>query len=192
MGSNTTGSWNTATGHEAFRCNTVGFYNSTHGYLALDANVLWGYFSNTTATGNQALVTASDQIRFGNISVARIGGQVAWTSLSDSRTKKNIRQDVLGFAFINLIQPVIYNFDLDTADYLLRVDKAKEMLTALSQEEKASREAKQKRLYTGFVAQDVEKAAQSIGYDFSGVDVDEEDIYGLRYSEFVMPLVKAM
>jgi len=65
-------------------------------------------------------------------------------------------------------------------------------ISALSQEEKAAREAKEKLLYTGFIAQDVEKAAQSIGYDFSGVDVDEVGIYGLRYSEFVMPLVKTV
>jgi hypothetical protein len=37
-----------------------------------------------------------------------------------------------------------------------------------------------------------EKIAKSIGYDFSGVDVDEVGIYGLRYAEFVVPLVKAV
>ncbi len=47
-------------------------------------------------------------------------------------------------------------------------------------------------MQTGFVAQDVEKIAKSIGYDFSGVDVDEKGIYGLRYAEFVVPLVKAV
>jgi hypothetical protein len=46
----------------------------------------------------------------------------------------------------------------------------------------------------GFVAQDVEKAAKEIGYDFSGVDKakSETDLYGLRYSEFVVPMVKAI
>jgi hypothetical protein len=49
-------------------------------------------------------------------------------------------------------------------------------------------------LYSGFVAQDVEKAALETGYDFSGVDKprNENDLYGLRYAEFVVPLVKAM
>ena len=48
--------------------------------------------------------------------------------------------------------------------------------------------------FTGFIAQDVEKAAKSIGYDFSGVDKaqNENDFYGLRYSEFVVPMVKAI
>jgi len=50
-------------------------------------------------------------------------------------------------------------------------------------------------VYTGFIAQDVDKAAQSIGYNFSGVDKpknDQQSFYGLRYSDFVVPLVKAV
>jgi len=48
--------------------------------------------------------------------------------------------------------------------------------------------------FSGFVAQDVEKAANEIGYEFSGVDKakSDSDLYGLRYSEFVVPMVKAM
>ena len=48
--------------------------------------------------------------------------------------------------------------------------------------------------YTGFIAQEVEQAAQSVNFDFSGVDVPSDnpaDYYGLRYAEFVVPLVKA-
>jgi len=53
---------------------------------------------------------------------------------------------------------------------------------------------KQQVRYTGFVAQEVEKAANDLGYDFSGVDKakNENDVYGLRYAEFVVPLVKAV
>jgi hypothetical protein len=53
---------------------------------------------------------------------------------------------------------------------------------------------KEKVVYTGFVAQDVEKAAKSLNYDFSGVDAakNNKDLYGLRYAEFVVPLVKAV
>ena len=47
---------------------------------------------------------------------------------------------------------------------------------------------------TGFVAQEVEKTAKEIGYDFSGVDApkNEKDLYGLRYAQFVPSLVKAI
>ena len=49
-------------------------------------------------------------------------------------------------------------------------------------------------LQSGFIAQEVEKAAQDLGYDFSGVDKpqNDKDSYGLRYAEFVVPLVKAV
>jgi hypothetical protein len=53
---------------------------------------------------------------------------------------------------------------------------------------------KNKIKYTGFIAQEVEKAANEVGYDFSGVDKpkNEKSLYGLSYSEFVVPLVKGM
>ena len=47
--------------------------------------------------------------------------------------------------------------------------------------------------YTGFIAQEVEQAANNVGFDFSGVDKpqSDSDYYGLRYAEFTVPLVKA-
>jgi hypothetical protein len=53
---------------------------------------------------------------------------------------------------------------------------------------------KEKIVYTGFIAQDVEAAAKKIGYDFSGVykPQNDKDAYGLSYSDFVVPLVKAV
>ena len=57
-----------------------------------------------------------------------------------------------------------------------------------------ARQIQQQIVYTGFIAQDVEKAAKELHYDFSGVDAakNDKDLYGLRYSEFVVPLVKAV
>ena len=47
---------------------------------------------------------------------------------------------------------------------------------------------------TGFLAQDVEAAAKSVGYDFNGVEAPKngEGLYKLRYAEFVVPLVQAV
>jgi hypothetical protein len=213
---NTTGSRNAANGFNALNSNTTGSGNVANGYLALcsnttgnsntaigsSANVSAGNLSNATAIGSGATATASNQVRIGNNSVISIGGYAAWTNISDGRAKKNIRADVPGLNFINSLQPVTYNLDLDAIDELLKSDdpeinRHKDSLrSSRSSEEKEfeakSREVKQKRLQTGFVAQDVEKIAKSIGYDFSGVDVDEKGIYGLRYAEFVVPLVKAV
>ena len=47
---------------------------------------------------------------------------------------------------------------------------------------------------TGFVAQDVEKTAQQIGYDFDGINhpQNDKDNYSLAYADFVPSLVKAV
>jgi hypothetical protein len=44
------------------------------------------------------------------------------------------------------------------------------------------------------VAQEVEEAAKKINYEFSGVDApkSKDGIYGLRYAEFIVPLVKSV
>jgi hypothetical protein len=120
------------------------------------------------------------------------------TYFSDKRAKKNIRPDVPGLAFINGLQPVTYNLDLDAIDGLLKIDRTRrpdgeeDLSQELKDINKKAKEAKEKQTQTCFIAQDVEKTAQSIGYNFSGVDVDETGIYGLRYAEFVVPLVKAV
>jgi hypothetical protein len=208
---NTTGNYNTANGAIALFSNTTGQYNTSSGYFALYANATGshntaiGYsanvnasdLSNTIAIGYIASPTASNQVRIGNSSITSIGGYASWTNLSDKRVKKNIRTDVPGLAFINLLQPVTYNLDLDAIDGLLKIDRTKrpggeELPQELIDIDKKAREAKEKQIQTGFIAQEVEAIAKSIGYDFSGVDVDETGIYGLRYAEFVVPLVKAV
>ena len=63
-----------------------------------------------------------------------------------------------------------------------------------AQFETEARKQKEEIVYSGFVAQDVEKIAKEIGYAFSGIDAakNDKDLYGLRYAEFVVPLVKAV
>ncbi|MFM8949937.1 MAG: hypothetical protein ACKOKB_04065, partial [Bacteroidota bacterium] len=48
--------------------------------------------------------------------------------------------------------------------------------------------------FSGFIAQEVENAATDIGYEFSGVDKpqSENNLYALRYGDFVAPMVKAI
>jgi len=47
---------------------------------------------------------------------------------------------------------------------------------------------------TGFIAQEVEKAATESGFTFSGIikPKNTKDHYGLSYESFIMPLVKAV
>ena len=196
--SNTTGSYNTAMGAYALD-NTSGSYNTAIGY---DTNT--GYRNNATAIGNGATATASDQVVLGNTTVTSILGYNSLTITSDGRIKKNIRAEVPGLAFVKQLQPVMYNMNLDALDELLKSEDPKinahrdSIRNARSPEQKEieakSRAKKEAIVYSGFIAQDVEAAAQSIGYDFSGVDAPEngKGAYGLRYAEFVVPLVKAV
>jgi hypothetical protein len=65
--------------------------------------------SNATVIGSGATVSASNSIRLGNTSVTYIGGQVGWTTASDSRIKKNIVNSTYGLATVLKLRPVEYN-----------------------------------------------------------------------------------
>lgn len=142
--------------------------------------------TNTTTLGYQAQATASNQVRIGNNGVTSIGGFAAWTNLSDGRFKKNIEKNVPGLEFILQLEPVTYNFDFESLNKANNLSNNPEFVNTANPNTNTR--------FTGFIAQDVEKAAKSIGYDFSGVDKaqNEGDFYGLRYSEFVVPMVKAI
>ncbi len=194
--SNTTGGANTASGELALYSNTTGLSNVASGYYALYANTEGNYntalgygadvnFSNqvnSMALGYQTQADTSNTVRIGDGSITSIGGQVGWTNFSDGRIKKNIKENVPGLAFIKLLKPVTYNFDL-TKEYELRGQKYTADWEGKHDIEKIN--------FTGFVAQDVDAAAKKINYDFSGVD-KRGKIMGFRYSEFVVPLVKAV
>lgn len=215
---NSSGSYNTAVGASALLDNINGSYNAVVGAFALsntihasyntavgvaaggsynngDFNVFIGYhaeanasnFLNSIVIGRNAMMTASNQARIGWSSIASIGGYVNWTNISDGRVKKNMKENVPGLAFINKLKPVTYSLDLDAVDRILQTTETKDT-------DKTARIEKEQMFYTGFVAQDVEKAAKELGFNFSGVDAakNDKDLYGLRYAEFVVPLVKAV
>ena len=106
---------------------------------------------------------------------------------------------VLVAALITRLRPVTYHLNVDKiAAHLgedMRLDKnGKRIPMPLGPEIAQARAEKSALLQTGFIAQEVEAAAQEVGFDFSGVDKagDGDDLVGLRYAEFVVPLVKAV
>ncbi len=200
---NTTGNGNTANGAEAGSYNDNNIYCT---FLGNDADQsVTTDFINSTALGNISRITASNQVRIGNSSVTSIGGYEPWTNLSDGRFKKNVKENVPGLAFINQLHAITYTIDVTNLRNFLGEDRrnettATEGKTARQKNPEAEAliqkgiQEKEKVIRTGFVAQQVEEAAKKIGYDFSGVDKpkNEHTPYGLRYSEFVVPLVKAV
>lgn len=188
---------NTALGFNTLHSNTIGFQNTGVGYYTLinnitgDNNTIIGSFSdvssgdlsNATALGYSTQVDASNKVRIGNTSVTSIGGQVGWSNFSDGRYKQNIQEDVPGILFINKLRPVTYTVDskgLDENYYKLTPGIACSTNNPYR--------------HTGFIAQEVERSATELGFTFSGVDKPRQPdgLYGLRYAEFVVPLVKAV
>jgi hypothetical protein len=177
----TIGNGNTAVGSSSLPENTTGFNNTAIGFdaggsqttggnctfLGYSAEASAGTTTNSTAIGYQATVVGSNHVRIGNTAITQIGGQVAWSNLSDARLKTNIQPSMLGLDFINQLKPVTYEFTCEGQD---------------------------KIRYDGFIAQEVEQALDQLGQEFSGLcrPANENDHYSLRYSEFVVPLVKGM
>ncbi len=198
---NIIGSLNTANGQNALR-NNIGTANTAVGANALSNNIDGnfnigiGYNSgtfittpnifNTISIGNNGyLNSASNQAIIGNNTTTVIGGRVGWSNFSDARIKNTITEDVKGLDFILKLRPVTYHIsskaitevtgNKETADYAGKYDG-------------------EKIKYSGFLAQEVEQAAKASGYDFSGYTKPEnaQQLYTIRYAEFVVPLVKAM
>lgn len=169
---NISGNNNTAVGLDASYYSTTGAQNTAVGAYA---GVAFGFgaFSNTTAIGYNAIPTADNMVRIGDDNVSVIGGIVGWSALSDIRFKKDIAPQLHGLDFIMQLQPITYHLDADKL---------------------GSNQQLQPILYSGFSAQQVEEAAQNIGYNFSGVHKpqNDQDHYSLDYASFVVPLVKAV
>jgi trimeric autotransporter adhesin len=181
-------SYNVAIGESA-GYGAFGGWNNT--FIGAAAGVAPGSsIYNCVALGNQATCTRSNQAIIGNSSTSWIGGYAPWSNISDGRYKKNIREDVKGLDFIMKLRPVTYQLDITGLSKKLNEGNGKEK----DEFSKKAIAEKEKTILTGFVAQEVEKAAKEAGYNFSGVDVPktENELYSLRYSEFVVPLVKAV
>jgi Chaperone of endosialidase len=186
---NSIGNRNTAVGQAALLNNTTGSNNTAIGY---HAGVDSGNLTNATAIGAFAIVRSSNKVRIGNSAVTVIEGQVPFTTPSDGRFKYQVREDVKGLDFIMQLRPVTYQFDVKGFDEQM-MNAAEKSSTANEVIQASYREAAAIRR-TGFIAQEVEKAANATGYDFSGIikPKTEQDHYSLSYESFVVPLVKAV
>ena len=179
---NTSGNNNTAVGKFALEHNTTGSNNTALGWSA-HSNM--GNYTNSMGLGYDADPTASNRIHVGNSSITWIGGQKNWSTYSDRRIKTDIKEDVSGLDFITRLRPVTFHIDKDIQD---------ELTGAVDYSDYAEKYDIEKIKLSGFIAQEVEQAAKSVGYDFSGVTTPEGDtkLYSLSYAEFVVPLVKAV
>jgi hypothetical protein len=220
MLANTSGRYNVAVGVKALFANVDGAFNVAIGSNALEnvtlnSNTALGDLAGAEATANTSSctflgsstststdrvnvtmigrlvingqITANNQVAIGNTAITAIRAQVTGiTAYSDARYKANVVEDIKGLDFITKLRPVSYNVRptelhkiWGTPDSVLRkIDHS---------------ETEQIR-YTGFIAQEVAQAAKESGFNFSGIDApkNEQEAYALRYTDFIMPLVKAV
>jgi hypothetical protein len=187
---------NTAIGYNSSPNANNGYYNC---FIGSTIDAAYPGLYNSIIIGHGNSFTDVNMMRVGNPFTTSIGGPVGWSNLSDGRVKKNIKENVPGIDFIRKLRPVTYNINLEAMNTFLPpvVEKNNESKTngpKALQEIKEAYAAKEQIVYTGFVAQEAEQAAKATGYDFSGVDApkSDKDLYALRYSDFVMPLIKTM
>lgn len=109
---------------------------------------------------------AINSVVIGNTSMTSIGGQVGWSTLSDGRFKKEIKDYTLGLEFINKLKPKSYKYNNNTNEII----------------------------YNGLIAQDVEQTLKELGAEFSGLckPNTESENYSIRYGDFVIPLINAV
>ncbi|MBK8943997.1 MAG: tail fiber domain-containing protein [Ignavibacteriae bacterium] len=204
--SNIEGEGNTAIGNAALNSNVNGNFNTAIGYSSGPSHITPD-LNNTTAIGYSAIPTSSNNIVIGNTAITSIQGQVAMSLLSDGRFKKNIKENISGLDFIMGLRPVSYTMDYNLIAEKLgennNIVKTKENETygiVSSKSTKAeikiieARNKKSEMRQTGFIAQEVEVLVNKLGIDFSGVEIpeNEKSMYRLRYTEFIVPLVKAV
>jgi trimeric autotransporter adhesin len=113
---------------------------------------------------------------------------VSWGNYSDGRMKENIKNNIPGLSFIMRLKPVSYNFNYKK-EFALLNNGMQDTLPDFDHKYDI-----EKIRFSGFIAQEVESAAEEINYDFSGIVKPENGVgaYSLRYAEFVVPLVQSV
>ena len=134
--------------------------------------------TNSIVIGYGTKISGNHEAAFGNTSTTTIGGTGDFTALSDGRFKTNIQENIVGLDFIRQLRPVTYELRVTGYEFPVQL---------------ATRNSQPATRQTGFIAQEVEQASNNLNFSFSGIDYRKnQDLYGLRYAEFVVPLVKAV
>ncbi|HZY78560.1 MAG TPA: tail fiber domain-containing protein [Cyclobacteriaceae bacterium] len=149
-----------------FMGNSAGLAVTTGGrntIIGYQANVVGSNTQNSIAIGYQTVVDDNNKIRLGNSSIGVIEGNVGFTAASDRRLKENIRPIDTGLDLIMKLKPVQYTM----------------------------KNLSDKRTNWGFIAQDIQAIVGETNAVLT-IAGNKEKTLGLRYSDFVAPLVKAV
>jgi len=187
---NSTGTGNnTACGVSAGYTITTGNHNTC---IGANADVGTATFSNCGAFGNGAVATNAGDMYFGNSTINGCYNHNGVFTTSDGRFKTNIQENVKGLAFITKLRPVTYQLDTKALDDFI-IQNMSDTAKAIH---KAPLDftASKAKIHSGFIAQEVEQAATTVGFTSSIVSHpgNSADPYALSYQEMVVPIVKAI
>ena len=179
----TTGSLNTFLGRNAGDNLTTGEKNIFIGYstksYAVDSACQIVIGAGLTSVGN-AYITLGEGSGTNRVYNC-FSSNATWTKASDQRLKTDVINSALGLDFINNLNPVSYKF----------IEGGKEVVDGDLVSIPGS------RTHYGLIAQEVKEVLDASGVeDFAGwvkMDVSQEDsMQGLRYDQFIAPLIKAV
>tara|TARA_R100001509_G_scaffold125575_1_gene79071 strand:- start:76 stop:1482 length:1407 start_codon:yes stop_codon:yes gene_type:complete len=174
-------------------------FSSTQGYSIGSNNGGLAIYTRDGGSNNLAVIVDNNRaVKPGANDAYDIGtSSLRWDDIfatngtidtSDERRKENIKDTSLGLDFVNKLKPKEYKWKDYDYEHINNQD---------GEEPKSITKTRTfKRKHQGLLAQDVEKTLKDIGLtndDFAGIVYDEEsDIYGLRYSQLIAPLIKAV
>ena len=190
MNANKTGNGNVSIGNWVNSIDSLGSFNT---FIGNNATSTVQNVTNSTLLGNNTSVAVSNKVRLGNSAITVIEGQVAYSFPSDKRFKFNINDNVPGLDFIMKLKPVTYNFNTKAFDDF-QSKNLPDTVKKLKAQQAIDFSNSSKIIHTGLLAQDVEQAAKELGYKFDGVHApeNESDNYSVAYTQFIMPLIKAV
>lgn len=181
-----------ASGYQARRSVNIGQRAGEFAYCANNVTIgacagRFGTQVNTTQIGFYAYggYNTNNKFVLGRYSANNSYIYVAWTNVSDSRDKTNVQTlpDNLGLNFIRKLRPVSFKYDTRNS-YMFKC--------GFEYGDKDGTLKKNECNY-GFLAQEIEQAANDLNVKFDGVSYDTyNDKYGVKMLELLSPIVKSI
>ena len=200
---------NTAVGFQSLYATRAGSdadvdtYNTAIGYksgdgitsgiqcTALGANTAFDVDANNqTAVGYGATTDSANDIAIGNTSVDEVKGQVDFSTFSDKRIKKDIKDGDLGLDFINELKVRKFK-KVNPAKYPDEIKKENDGKDVEGNEFEWT-DAQANKVWDGLIAQEVKEAMDKSETTFSGWSEESNSKQLVTYSTMVMPLIKAV
>ena len=194
-----TGNDNTCVGEQAGRVLAGGGDNT---YIGSKAGVESTSGSNNTCIGHDAgrtgspggsIGTGSNNLHLGDENVTSCQIQTDWTVASDQRDKTDFTALDIGLDFVNALKPYTYKWD-KRIRYVSEEDRDTINLDTITHDGTH----KEDWLDIGFKAQEVETLEKAAGYKIADKTnlttslTGDGKQYGIKYSNFVPILVKAV